>query len=471
MSDKSYDLIIEVSEEFLNRTLVKSYNDDAIPKTFEGSYTLDLPKIMQDYRKIEYSLTLTEPLVIDALTKNTVQIKFGVDLNLVTRLTKQGTRVKGHIIAAPVYNRGKHLLELNVNHFQLDNLKILDAINLPLQLTDWIDDIIKDLLGNVEVLSNIPVSPIVGDITLPEMPEGRIYQIPLGIGNVEILNEDTLALGFDIFSEGEGSKTAFINLSRGNDIALTLSQSAVNKIINHWWKYTTHPKSEFLKGRMRIDKVDNLIDYISNFSVEAFPKLATLGFIEIDWDFIDVWLDYEGSISLGKPQVLLSEGYLEVDGNAIIDLTGYLRAELDVSLEFDTSGPIPDFLTPWRDDRVVKAGRRRIDLMRFDKRRAHVDLVDVDASVEIGPEKRMLVRIHGFDMDLGIDWRLPRRLNKALEKRIEREINTKFPIIPVSPSIISQQMEGTGLPFDIDVVKILHNRGELVVHSDIRYKE
>jgi hypothetical protein len=59
LTHDSYDLILEVTEEFLNRTLEKGYENRAIPRTFQGTYDANLPKILRDYGKIEYNITLT----------------------------------------------------------------------------------------------------------------------------------------------------------------------------------------------------------------------------------------------------------------------------------------------------------------------------------------------------------------------------------------------------------------------------
>ena len=470
IAEKSYDLIIEVSDGFLNKTLKTVYTENIIPRNFKGKYKLDLPSILDDYKEVEYFIQLTEPLVIDAVTKNKILLNFKADLELSNSVIDMDIVVAGHLISNPVYNREKHVLELNVNEFQFEEIELFNAISLPSIIVELIDDIIIDLFKNVETLNEIPLSPIVGNFTLPEVPEAKEYRIPLGLGKIDILGEEMLAIGFNIFFEGDGEQTDLSDFSKGHNLALTLSQSAANKIINHWWKYTTHTKSHFLRGRMMIKDVDEIIKYLSKFSVEMYPKLATLGFLEIDLDFVNIWLDYESIIIFNKPSVLLKDETLKVDGEAFLELTGTLRIELDICLEFDTSGPIPDTVTPWEDDKIIRKGKRIIDLFTFDKRRISIDLVEASATLVLDIGKRLLAQIRGFNLDLDIDWSLPRSLNRALGRHLEKEIASQFPLVPVSPSVISQNIEDSGVYVDLDIKDIIHREGEMIIHSNIVYK-
>ncbi|MBD3207168.1 hypothetical protein GF319_12615 [Candidatus Bathyarchaeota archaeon] len=470
MVEKSYDLIIEVSDGFLNKTLKTFYNEDVLPKTFTGIYKLDVPEVLDDYKEVEYNIQLTEPLIIDAVTENKILLNFKSDIELSNSLINIDIGVVGYLISNPVYNREKHVLELNVDAFRFEDINLFNAISLPSILLELVDGIIIDLFQNIDTLNEIPLSPIVGNFSLPEVPEDREYRIPLGLGKIDILGEDMLAIGFNIFFEGAGEQTELSDFSKGHNLALTLSQSAAKKIINHWWKYTTHTKSHFLKGRMIIKDIDEVIKYLSKFSVEMYPKLATLGFLELYLDFINIWMDYEAIIKFNKPSVLLKEETLKVDGEALLELTGTLRIELDIGLEFDTSGPIPDTVTPWKDDRLIRKGKRVIDLFTFDKRRVYIDLFDARATLVLDIGKRLLAQIHGFNLDLDIDWNLPRSLNRALGRHIEKEIISQFPLVPVSPSIISQNIEGSSVYVDLDIKDIIHREGEIVIHSNIVYK-
>jgi hypothetical protein len=49
----------------------------------------------------------------------------------VTKLPEVEARVMGHMIAIPAYNRWKHFLELNMDSFVLDEVKVLDVLSLP----------------------------------------------------------------------------------------------------------------------------------------------------------------------------------------------------------------------------------------------------------------------------------------------------------------------------------------------------
>ena len=156
IAEKSYDLIIEVSDGFLNKTLKTVYTENIIPRNFKGKYKLDLPSILDDYKEVEYFIQLTEPLVIDAVTKNKILLNFKADLELSNSVIDMDIVVAGHLISNPVYNREKHVLELNVNEFQFEEIELFNAISLPSIIVELIDDIIIDLFKNVETLNEIP---------------------------------------------------------------------------------------------------------------------------------------------------------------------------------------------------------------------------------------------------------------------------------------------------------------------------
>ena len=318
-------------------------------------------------------------------------------------------------------------------------------------------------------MDNIPISPIVGSFELPEMPEGNKYLLPVGFGKVNLKSNNVVSLGFDIASTGIGDKTELLRSVLRNDIAVVISQSALNKTVDFWWKYTTHKKVQPFKDRIKIRNVEQLVDYLSNYSIEIIPKLFTLGFVELDWDLVDIWLDYEGVVKLSKLVLSFEKGFIGLKSYAILDLTAFLRVELDVALEFDTSGPIPDFVTPWEDDRVIGKSNRTLEVMRFRVDKKQIELDKVDVSLFVDDSRRIVCRMDRFDLELGLNWRLPRRVVDRLERRIEKEIMAAFPEIPISPSVVSNQVQGTDLVMELEVKKIVHRKGSMIVHGDVVY--
>ena len=466
----SYDLILEVSEEFINRSLRQFNDTGVIQQVIEGKYYMNMPSVLKVYSEIDYKVSLIEPLEIDAISENMIMIQFAADVKLRYNIINLESRVKGIIESKPVYNRGSNQLELDVKEVTLNKVQVFNVLDLPNLLVktinDTIHDIVKHGLGEID---NIPLSPIVGSLELPEMPQGNKYLLPVGFGRVNLISNNVVSLGFDIAAPGTGDKIELLRSVLKSDIAVIVSQSALNKTVDFWWKYTTHQKVQPFRSRIKIQHVEQLVDYLSNYSIEIIPKLLTLGFIELDWDLVDIWLDYEGVVKLSKPVLSLEKNFIGLKSYALLDMTAFLRVELDVALEFDTSGPIPDFVTPWKDDRVIGQSKRRLDVMRFRLDKKQIELDKIDVSLFVDDARRIVCKMDSFDLELGLNWRLPRRVINRLERRIEMEIMAAFPMVPISSSVVSNQVQGTELVMELNIKNILHRKGSIIVHSDVVY--
>ena len=243
-SGAEFDFVVETSEAFLNRSLRLFYEESIIPRVLEGRNSLGLPKLLQDYGSVDYRVVFTEPLVVGTLTGGVAHVVFRADVELGLGVLVAGVRVGGVIEGKPVYDRVKMDLDLNVVRFHLDYVQVLDSVDIPSYIVGVVNDVVRDaIMMGLNALDHIHVSPIIGSLNLPEMPEGRSHQLPVRFGNVEIIGSDAISLGFDIATRGDGAKTSLENLSLENDLAVALSQSGVNKVVDFWWTRTTHPKS------------------------------------------------------------------------------------------------------------------------------------------------------------------------------------------------------------------------------------
>lgn len=465
-----YDLVIAISEEFMNHSLRTLYNERVIPRKYTGEHFLNIPLLPIHYNKTTYEIEFNKAPYIDALLNEHIKLSFSADARLSFGLLNIESSIEGHIQCKPTHNRAFNQLELNIIDVDLEHIAVLGFLKLPDLLVKSTNDIISEVvIKELANIDNIPITPIIGNLDLPETPKGHRYLLPIGFGAIEIIDENTVALGFDIAHEGAEPKTGIENINLNRDILIRISRSAINKINGFWWEHTTHPKKVPFKGRIPIKNVDKLMNYLSNYSVELFPKLFSLGLIELDWDLIELWLDYEGTAEVSKPFVTFDEDSLSIEAVSIIDITAFLRVELDISLEFDTSGAVPDVLTPWEDDRIVGTDRRVYTAMRYTANRKEIKFVDDDAKLILDDKQRVVLDFNGFDLDLGLNWRLPHRLVKAMEKKIEKNINSGFPRIPLSPSILKTEIKDTDLSLELDIKEIDHRKNALQINFNIDF--
>ena len=109
--------------------------------------------------------------------------------------------------------------------------------------------------------------------------------------------------------------------------------------------------------------------------------------------------------------------------------------------------------------------------MRYRANRKLIQFVDPDARLLLDEEQRIVLDFGGFDLDLGLNWRLPRRIVRRMESNIEKHIKTEFPRIPLSPSIIKHRIEETDLLMELNVKEIKHRKNALQVKANIEYKK
>ena len=464
-----YDFIVEASEQFLNRSLKQVYEANAITKVYKGKYELKLPKIFNDFEPITYEITLNEPLKVDALNNENISIYFSAEIKLSVNIFMIPAKIRGLIESKPNYNRGKTLLDLNIQNIHIDKASITDTFSIQPIILGTINETLRDIVKEgLKDLDNIPLPPIIGDLSLPDMPEGRENLLPISLGEIYVLDENNLTLAFDIDTNGEGTKAPLKTINKANDLSITISSIAVNKVLDFWWPRTTYDKKHRFTGRIRFKNIDEIMNYLSNFSIELLPKLVSFGFIEIDWNLLDIWLDYEVHVSLIKPRIKLLEDSLSLEAVTIVDISAVLRVNLDVALKFDTSGPIPDALTPWKDDHVVGETNRVLDILRFSEKEKRVELVNAEASIFVGPEQRIRLNLESFDLDLGLNWRLPRRLIKRLEKNLEKHIMDAFPSIPLSPAVVQHNLEGTDLSYDLEIKSITNRLNLIEIKTNLK---
>ena len=122
-----------------------------------------------------------------------------------------------------MYNRALFQLELNIVEVELEKIKVLGFLTLLGFLVKSVNEIITEVISEeLTNMDNIPVSPIIGNLELPEMPKGNKYLLPVGFGDVKIIDEHTVVVGFDIAFDGEGAKTSITKSKFDGDIVVNI---------------------------------------------------------------------------------------------------------------------------------------------------------------------------------------------------------------------------------------------------------
>ena len=114
-------------------------------------------------------------------------------------------------------------------------------------------------------------------------------------------------------------------------------------------------------------------------------------------------------------------------------------------------------------------GRRVFEVWRYRANKKRIELFDPTASLAVDDEQRIMLEVRGCCLDVGLGWRLPQPLLVRLERNIEMDIRRAFPAIPMSPSVIRSQFEESDLVMELDINRIVHSEGALIVHADVRY--
>jgi hypothetical protein len=188
-------------------------------------------------------------------------------------------------------------------------------------------------------------------------------------------------------------------------------------------------------------------------------------------------LIYDGTVSMQElPEIEFLPGNQAQVRN--LKLKVFVQAKLETetkrTLLVDTSGLIPDSVTPWQDD--IKLSERTKTGTLFDAKEDLLVEIDVASCiVETDDKSRLILKVNNADLELdfGEKWyqNLTDRVTNAFLDLLERTIVSKIPQIVVSPSLLLSDTKVMGYTFGVDMKSLELAPEELILCSNLTVKE
>lgn len=305
MKTGGYDLVVEMGEKLPNKLVQAYYYMGRFP-TLKGTYVLPLknvPPNLQPLTVIDYDVKLGLPKV-DFIGKNTVRLSFSAE----ALLTVFGIRVEFDV----GFNvDGSAFFDEPSSHLLVDlrNPKVTAQINDE-RVSQKALDVLNGILATVlrETLASktpfIDLSPFVNyQLALP----GVKKPFPLSFGNFKVTN-DILAAGVNALNNSGGNIARVEDFMGGNDLAIGISEAAMNRFLDFWWDNGPIQKRIEDSGESVVE-----IGWKEELFIDAYIKFVGQGsliasLIGAATRFERIVLAHEIVFDLDKPQFDLQRG-------------------------------------------------------------------------------------------------------------------------------------------------------------------
>ncbi|MBO3753623.1 MAG: hypothetical protein FGF53_01890 [Candidatus Brockarchaeota archaeon] len=474
MKTGGYDIVAEVNERFVDRALAAAFYTSSFPEV-KGSYTPSgTPPSLSSYAKVDYEVRIREPPMVDAFAGNVVRLLFNVEAVL---KVLSGLRLEFDAIASvetsPTYNQNTRTLDLNLKGARIGEIKINDKYGLSTEFLNHVNQAIAAAIssGVLDTVEKVQIQPVLYSLDLPYMPPGPANQLTIGLGNVKILNPQVIAAAVNLLGYTGGSINQVMDFTDGLDMAVGVSEAAMHRVFDFWWSRTTHPKSVTETGSWDIPVLDDLLDAVADL-FDIATSLATLGFLETDYAVLRSWIDYGATVSFGKPSFSLLDGNRMELTNCPLHIHAWATPKLKVQakVEVDTSGPVPDWMTPWSDDVTIASKVTTITIWTFTID-LDVDINRAEAEVYLDDQNRLMGKVKDVDVTVHLPWSLPEDVLNHIIDWVEDLIKDRIPPIPLSPALFTQTIPGTTLALEVDIDKLVTNTDEAIVGASVKFKE
>lgn len=467
-----YDLLVQVDERLINKALAGIFYSGALKKTGTYSFIEGIPEELRGFTQAEYSIKLRNEPYLEFLKEATaglrvsvevilkvlggVRIELDADFGACTEmhLDKENGRLKFDLKQSNIYD-----LQIN-DHFECHK-NVIDRMNQIIKI------LIKQYLENDVKEISLPVSII--NLDLPDCPGNRIS---VKIQEVLIADGRYLYTGVNFFGHIGGNPEGICDMAKGAGLAVALKVDALKSIAGFWWERTEHEKKTDFNGALPINARKVLAK-----GKDLFLRAITLGILQPDSEVNNAVLVYNGIVELlelpeisfeNENRVLLDKLKLKVN------LHAHLHADVRNKVYLDSSGLIPDQLTPWTDDKLLHEENKSEVFLNMDE----VIMLEIERAVceiHTDDKNRLVIKVVEADLELdfGNKWyqNFTERIMNAVLDSIERTILGKIPPIVISPSLLLSDIEIRGYTFGVEITEIELSAEELVAAVNMTVNE
>lgn len=534
MKTAGYDIALLINERFFNQLSgalfyggfltangsIDLYNGAiAIENTLKdlsiaGDWGLvgEVTPELRSFLNIDFRMKLTQEPLIDLLqgaAPDDQMIRLAIRMRIYLLLW-QGFEVKFEAsfdLTAPITLDNMNLVidlgKAEVNELVIKYGNLMDdkmKLNLDKIVRDALSAYFKDKYLSIE-LKAPTFSDLVKELDdyLQAGNDGDV--VPLTVDAVRIVSPTVLALGINVLDYHGGNPDQLHDFARNCSLAVAVTERAMNKIVDFVWRNSRFGKQSIgndgslwlLKDNsgLTVSKSGNvelkgLNDFFNDAAditskVTSFlAEAASGGFINTKFDYLGMEFGYAVKATIKSPPVFDLLGGNEVK---IYNMPFSIFLELfwDVTIEteiaFDSSGWIPDILTPWEDDIVISRKKQVINVFHRCMWNNNMKLKEGRGIIVWNEETQTLeLKITKINLYWGLDkpgsplYGFRPELINCITDQIEKAIVQRIRTISVTPPM---SFEFPCLPWPLQATgrNLEVTNSEAIIAADFGFKQ
>jgi hypothetical protein len=495
MKTAGYDIVLLLNEHFLNQVSgalfynnFLTFNDN---KDFSEDLTPDkldkIPASLHSFLKIRYRFKLLHEPFINFKANNKIEIsakirvyiwmldgleiKFDSSLMMETPLAIDAITKEFKI----------NLSSADIKQFDI-HYQYSPTENVLLELDNIFENALHAYFNDANSSFSISLPSL--KTQLPYAAEIPENQIPIDIKALKTVNSTSLVLAANLFGYNGGNSALLYEFVKNCNIGIGVSEMAMKKFYNFFWERTTWDKTFYKAGTFNISMVDKALDFLTNlvdFIMSTSVKIASLGFLETELNFLGSEFVYELDIDFRtKPTFDLQNGNKVAIYNLGVDLFIRLKMKttFEYTVELDTSGPIPDKCTPWDDDIVLSKTKKTVQVFDIGVPIKNLKLKKAVGKIVINDEEKML-ECEVLDLDINIfDYvdntcaflGLPQFIRDKIVNGMKNKLLDSIPPIALSP-VFDLDIKMIDWKLNIEGRKLHITNHEAVIGAFLQFKE
>jgi len=227
--------------------------------------------------------------------------------------------------------------------------------------------------------------------------------LPARPGGFKPIGQRVLAAGINLFENPLGDIGPVQDYTGSNDLWLGVPERAMRQVFDFAWINTAHHlKRKQWNETYELNGNGDALSYVNLFNhvlTSVIPNLLTGGVLSSDVKIDFLKFEASATVSADKPGFdLLPDNAVEVN-NLRANISVYVKAstKITTTATVDTSGWVPDEITPWEDD-IVSSSSTTFTLF---EESFHFSEAVTKATGELIPDPRQ-----GFDPQQGISLKI-----------------------------------------------------------------
>lgn len=481
MKSYGYDLLVQADEKLMNKALAAWFYTGKIKGSGVYSFVEGIPEEMRGFTEVKYRIRLRNEPFLDLLgtTEKYGKGKIGIRISVEAILTVlTGVDVELDVdcgVSAEVqFDLENKSLLYDLSKTNIYDIQINDTFQFHKNVLERLDQIVKILLSHylTEDIRKIALPLDLIKLALPTLPNSPENYLPITLAEAVIVDNRLLAIGVNFFEHKGGSLEGIIDMSKGTELFITFKTELLHQIAEFWWERTRLDKFKSFEGMLPV----NIQRYFVK-GAELLSRIATLGLLQPDTDVKKAELFYNVRLELADlPEFVFESGSLVRIKK--LKLKADIQARLDVEahkvISIDTSGFIPDKLTPWKDDIIISDKTNKSTILNINEELL-IEIENASCTVQVDKENRLVLKISEADveLDLGNRWyqNLTDKLTNSFLDILEKNIVSKIPPIVISPSLLISNLDVVGYTLGIDKLNLELNNEEVSLYGEIIVNE